>query len=343
MSGESGLDELLAAVDGLPTVPPDASGVPRRGDTRDGRVYVTSPEIVTAVKVALVTGRPLLLSGAPGCGKSSLAGYLARHLALDYFEFTVTDSADPQHLLWRMDTVRRLNDAQLGLLNAERGRDLAHPYLEPGPLWWSLSPETARLRGAPPGAAGPDGFVPAAPPVQLPDHTPARPGAVLLIDEIDKADSSFCNGLLVPLGSRQFFVPPIETLVRADEGRLPGSPIVLITTNNERDLPGAFVRRCVALSIPPPDADRLIEIAGRHFGGQDLPEEARQQIALLAKRVTGQEHREQTGRPASTAEFLDLVQTLLALGIGLDSEEWSTVEQLIIEKRDVRSSRLLEW
>lgn len=346
MINEAELDELLSAVGSLADsgdAGGGAGGVRRTGDTRDGRVYVVSPEIVTAVKVTIVTGRPLLLSGPPGCGKSSLASYLARNLGLEYFEFTVTDGSDPQDLLWRMDTVRRFNDAQLGRLTADNGYAPLHKYLEPGPLWWCLSPETARRRGALPATGDQAEPATATAAVQLPGHEPTRRGAVLLIDEIDKADSSFCNGLLVPLGSRQFFVPPIDSLVDASDQQVPGSPIVIITTNNERDLPEAFVRRCVALSIPAPTPDKLVEIAYRHFDGHVLTTAAQQQIMTLADRMTGDDHRQMVGGQASTAEFLDLVQALLVLKIDLDSDEWATIERLVVEKREVRRSRLLEW
>jgi hypothetical protein len=265
---------------------------------------------------------------------------VARNLGLAYYEFTVTDAAQPQELLWSVDTVRRFNDAQLGRLGAVGRENALNEYVEPGPLWWCLNPETAGRRGAPPE----QGSVPdARPPAQLPGHTPTRPGAVLLIDEIDKADSSFCNGLLVPLGSRQFFVPVIDTLVVAAEAQVPGSPLVLITTNNERDLPEAFIRRCVALSIAAPTDEKLIEIALRHFGESAESPVTRQQIATLAKRMAGDERQDQAARQPSTAEFLDLIRTLLDLKLDIDGDEWGIVEQLIVEKRDVRGSRVLEW
>ncbi|RCG30462.1 MoxR family ATPase [Sphaerisporangium album] len=342
MTDETLLDELLSAVDDMRDADsPEPSGAAstRRGDVRDGRVYVASELIRTAVKVAIVTGRPLLLSGAPGCGKSSLASYVARNLGLAYHEFTVTDGAQPQELLYSVDTVRRFNDAQLGHLRTRGGDGALNEYIEPGPLWWCLNPETARLRGARDGAAAST----ASPPLHLPGHTPGRPGAVLLIDEIDKADSSFCNGLLVPLGSRQFFVSAIDTLVTAAESQVPGSPLVMITTNNERDLPDAFIRRCVALSIPTPTQEKLVEVASRHFGGQAERPETRRQIEILAARMVGDQNGGDTAPQASIAEFLDLVQTLLSLKIDIDSEEWGVVQELIIEKRDVRGSRVLEW
>jgi MoxR-like ATPase len=338
MTEKAQLHEMLTAVEQFHDDP--ALALERRGDRRDGRVYVVTHEISTAVKVAVVTGRPLLISGLPGCGKSSLASYVARNLGLAYYEFTVTSTAQPQDLLWTVDTVRRLNDAQLGLLDSENPAGSVNDYIEPGPLWWCFNPATAQRRGA-----APDAVLQrlARPPVQLFGHTPTKPGAVLLIDEIDKADSSFCNGLLVPLGSRQFFVSAIDTMVLADEGQVPGSPIILITTNNERELPDAFVRRCVALSIPAPGEDKLVEIALRHFGADAETPEVRQQISALAKRLAVGKKQGASAPAPSTAEFLDLVRTLLSLKIGIDSTEWAIVEQLIIEKRDVRSSRVLEW
>lgn len=315
-------------------------GFDRHGDARDGAVYVLTPEIVTAVKVAVVTGRPLLLSGPPGCGKSSLASYIARNLRLEYYDFTVTDEAEAHDILWRLDTVQRLHDAQLA--SVKTGEKLpVGDYIEPGPLWWSLDPESARRRGGAPDTFERPGFREAQPPRQNAIGTATHRGAVLLIDEIDKAESSFANSLLVPLGSRQFFVPVIGFLVDGRAQQFPGSPIVIITTNNERDLPEAFVRRCVALQIPSPTTEHLLATARAHFADAITPAVA--QIEALAQRLTDPEHVERVGAQPSTGEFLDLVQTLLTLRIDVESEEWTIVEGLVIEKRDVRRSRIFEW
>jgi MoxR-like ATPase len=321
------LAELLAIVK-------ETTGTPvshyRKGDDRDGSVYAPTSEILTAVQVALITGRPLLLSGPPGCGKSSLASFLARRLDFAYYEFVVDDQAEPQDLLWHIDSIRRLNDAQLTKL--EEG---ISKYLAPGPLWWALDPRSAQLKGEDEASGAL-----AEPPTGLPGYTPTRDGAVLLIDEIDKADSSFCNGLLVPLGSRQFQVPDINIRVENGSNRIEESPLIIITTNGERDLPEAFIRRCVVLAIPGPTAERLMEIARLHFPVLGSNEELRQQAENLSKRfdVRGEERAH-----ASTAEFLDLIEVLVTMDIVPDSAEWRLVERLVVEKQSVRRVALSTW
>jgi len=305
----------------------------RKGDQRDGSVYAPTPQIRTAVQVALITGRPLLLSGPPGCGKSSLASFVARNLGFSYFEFVVTDDSDSQDLLWRVDSIRRLNDAQLSKLTDEE--TVFTNYLEPGPLWWSLNPETAKRRGS-----DSEKTRPANPPMHLREYEPSRKGAVLLIDEIDKADSSFCNGLLVPLGSRRFYVPEINDMVENGADQLEESPLIIITTNNERDLPEAFVRRCVVLPILGPDAERLKEIARLHFPVLETDEALMSGVAKLAPRfeADSNEHAH-----ASTAEFLDLVEVLITLDVELDSTEWQLIEKLVVEKSIMRRNSFSQW
>ncbi|WP_258907072.1 MoxR family ATPase [Actinokineospora sp. UTMC 2448] len=309
---------LLRHLEPLLRIPVGEHGDSRHGDSRAGDVYILTPEIETAVKVAVLTGRPLLLGGPPGCGKSSLASFLARRLGVRYHEFVATEDSRPSDLIWRLDAVRRLGDANANALSGRTGRDSTAPYIEPGPLWWALDPESARARGSD-GLAEEDQ---AAPPELLADHTPDRPGAVLLIDEIDKADAAFCNGLLVPLGSRQAFVGPLDFTVRVPTGAPAWSPLTVITTNNERDLPEAFLRRCLVLRLPAPDATRLVEIVGEHFGR--LPAPIEQLVRDLAEEVT----RPHTGRPVSTAEFLDLVKVLRHLDQAEDSLDDGMLDML---------------
>ena len=115
-------------------------------DPRDGRVYVMSDDIDLAVRVTLATGRPLLLRGDPGSGKSSLAAYIARQRGWRYYEHVVTSRTQARDLLWTFDSVRRLADAQV----LQGGATLSdYDYVEPGVLWWAMARDSAWRRGAP--------------------------------------------------------------------------------------------------------------------------------------------------------------------------------------------------
>src|SRR5688572_26659454 len=139
-------DEPLTAND------PSALDAP---DRRDGRIYHYDDRLHLAVELALATGRPLLLRGEPGSGKSSLAAYVARNLQYRYYEHTVTSQTNATDLLWRFDLVRRLADAQAraGLVASRPLNDYA--YIEPGALWWVFNRETATQRGWEPGNGDP--------------------------------------------------------------------------------------------------------------------------------------------------------------------------------------------
>jgi MoxR-like ATPase len=310
------------------------AGEIRGGDRRDGRVYAYTQDIVLALQVALITSRPLLLSGPPGCGKSSLAGYVARNLGFAYYEYVVTDDSNPRDLLWRMDVIRRLNDAQTGSLRkGSNGHTPLLDYIEPGPLWWALNPGSARHRNLDPAEFAKLARAELRAPQLLPDHEPTRPGAVLLIDEIDKADSTFCNGLLVPLGSRQFSIAGVDAPVFATADQPPYSPLVIITTNNETELPEAFVRRCVALPIPRPAAHQLVDAALLHYPDLSDRTDVVMKVRTIAQRF---ETEAESASGTSTAEFLDLVGTLRALPIELDSDEWTLLQRLVVEKPSAR-------
>lgn len=282
------------------------------GDRPSREVYVYDGKITMAVNAALAAGRPLLIEGPPGSGKSSLALDVARKLGWWYYERVVTSRTSAQDLLWEFDALRRLNDAQASRTKVRPKQ----AYVEPGVLWWVFDPKGAEAQGL--------------------KTTPVRedPGkafgkkreAVLLLDEIDKADPDVPNDLLVPLGSGRFEVKETGTPVERKRAFF-----LVITTNGERDLAPAFVRRCVRLKLEHPDEQRLVEIAQRHFNG--LHEELYQPLASWV--VKSREAVKQRGlRQPSTAEFLDAIRACDKLGIGVDSPEWKTLSQLILSKVD---------
>ena len=304
-------------------------------DRRDGRVYVISREIDLAVKVALATGRPLLLRGEPGSGKSSLAAYIASKRRWRYYEHVVTSRTQARDLLWTFDSVRRLADAEV----RRSGLDLNdYDYVEPGVLWWAFARESALRRGAP------DGVTPTAHAVeQNADINTARSAdhAVVLVDEIDKADPDMPNGLLVPLGSNEFIVSEINTVIRSatrnqsvDAGI--SKNIVVITTNEERTLPQAFLRRCVVVWLPQPNKARLVAIAKAHMrtyeGGFSAADAALARALAAELDAVRDEARQQALRPPSTAEFLDALRACRALDIPVGSEDWKNLRSLTLVK-----------
>jgi len=306
-------------------------------DQRDGAVYVYGPELKLAVEVAMATDRPLLLRGEPGSGKSSLAAYIARNLNWRYYEFNVAARTRARDLLWTHDSIRRLKDAQVKSFTNAEPND--YDYIEPGVFWWVFDRETAKRRGAP---SGKEPAVPAVEPNQAINETRSPYHAVLLIDEIDKADPDVPNDLLVPLGLLLFRVDETGTEVSRQNSMQSQNPeneltnlLIIITTNEERELPQAFLRRCVVHQLKHPDQDQLVKIAERQFQrvkkltGHDL-----HLFELIAAEV--QKYRNQAkesgARKPGTAEYLDAVRACLRLEIKTDSPEWQSIAAAVLRK-----------
>lgn len=282
------------------------------GDRRDGLVYVYSDEIVLAVNVALATHRPLLVRGPSGSGKSSLARNVALHLGWRYYEEVISSATQARDLLWRFDSLRRFGDAQVNQLKPNQA------YIEPGVLWWAFDPENARRRGATDGAA------------DYPVVDPAQGGgsdrrAVVLLDEIDKADPDVPNNLLVPLGSHQFFVTDTGTQVNVDPLSV---PLLVITSNDERELPNAFLRRCVALVLKIPQKEQLVAIAKEHFGpdSETLYDKVAERVIQMEKPGSGSS--------ASTAEYLDTISACLRMNVEPNPADkvWNAILSATIAK-----------
>jgi hypothetical protein len=266
-----------------------------------------------ALRAAEAAGRPLLIRGEPGTGKSQTARAAAAAAGRLFLSVVIDGRSEAHDLLWHYDAVGRLSDAQVG---GEGAREPAH-YLGPGPLWWAYDWPTAhdqwekRRQGA----------IPERPQ----DWEPAR-GTVLLIDEIDKADPDLPNAFLEVLGNRGFSVPYLgQRVVRGDT-----PPLVVITTNEERELPQAFLRRCLVLTLElPADLKPWLTAMGamhlKHAGlvarsFPDVLEQAADQ--LIADR--GEAREAQLYAP-SLAEYLDLVLALARLE-GTEKEQQSLLQ-----------------
>ncbi|MGW4298509.1 AAA family ATPase [Streptomyces sp. NPDC004646] len=259
----------------------------------DDEVYVFDDErVVLAVNVALKTGRPLLLFGPPGSGKSSLAPNVARVLGWNYHAHVVTARTEPEDLLWRFDALKRLNDAQAKQLD-----ESIENYYVKGPLWRAFAPE----------------------------HDVR---SVVLLDEIDKADPDLPNSLLGPLGSLSFPVPWDD---RKAVSAKPGlEPLVVITSNNERELPRPFLRRCVVFEFGPPSRHHLLKVAASHLG-EDYDEDLTGQVADYILSV--REVMADAAAAPSTAEFLDALKACRQLEVTPGTEEWEMLRTITLHKR----------
>ncbi|MEM9293235.1 MAG: MoxR family ATPase [Acidobacteriota bacterium] len=265
--------------------------------------FFESGEIL-AINTALAAGRPLLVRGEAGVGKSQLARAAAKGLERCFVSITVDSRTESKDLLWTFDAVRRLADAQLFAVPGDDKRDSKAElnelnYVSPGPLWWGFAWDQAHKQAEEAKASMPR---------DAKGQKTAPNGVVVLIDEIDKADSSVPNGLLESLGNLEFTGPTGEVV--SCTGR---PPLVVITTNEERSLPDAFLRRCLVLQMEVPAEeselkDWLVRRGKAHFGNEldlEVLEEAADQLA--ADRSSAK----QRGlAPPGGAEYLDLLRAL---------------------------------
>ena len=287
---------------------------------RPAQHHVFEADSLHALDAALAARRPLLVYGEPGIGKSQLALAAALRFERAYVHTVLDAHTEARELLWHHDAVARLAEAQLqGALPAAneqalRARLKLSRYIRPGPLWWAFNWKSAADHLAS-GLA-----IECGPPTQ-PDKDLCDPGngCVVLIDEIDKAESDVPNGLLEALGAGGFPVPGQSEPVSAS-GK---PPLVIITSNGERSLPEAFVRRCLVLHLGLPDVaeqpvafkDQLIGRGRAHFERQlasldDGDTLLRDAAELLAEdRLHAQQNQ---WRPLpGQAEYLDLLRAVL--------------------------------
>jgi MoxR-like ATPase len=227
--------------------------------------YVATDDLTMAVNAAIALERPLLIKGEPGTGKTMLAIEVAKSLGRPLIQWHIKSTGKAQQGLYEYDAVSRLRDSQLG---DDRVQDIAN-YIKRGPLWEAFESETP---------------------------------AVVLIDEIDKADIEFPNDLLRELDRMEFYVYETQQLVRARH-----RPTIIITSNNEKELPDAFLRRCFFHYIKFPDRETMERIVDVHYPHikRSLLREALEAFFEI-RDVPGLK------KKPSTSELLDWLKLLMA-------------------------------
>ena len=274
---------------------------------RGTQSYLTDPALEAAVNAALALERPLLVKGEPGTGKTLLATAIAEAQGLELIHWSVKSTTRAQDGLYVYDTVQRLYDARFGDAGPEGVKDIRR-YIKLGPLGRALKSD-ARV--------------------------------VLLIDEVDKADLEFPNDLLHELDRMRFTIA--ET---GDEVVAKQRPVVVISSNNEKELPDAFLRRCVFHFIDFPEPELMKRIVRVHH--PDVDEQMVEQAIGAFYEVRGIPR---VRKRPSTSELIDWITVLASSGVSADRirSELPFTGVLIKKEQDThvvseaRSGRARRW
>jgi MoxR-like ATPase len=237
--------------------------------------YVATQDLMLAVNAAVTLQRPLLVKGEPGTGKTMLAEEVASAMKMPLLQWHIKSTTKAQQGLYEYDAVSRLRDSQIASAeSSEKVKDIRN-YIVKGVLWQAFT---------------------------------ADQQVCLLIDEIDKADIEFPNDLLREIDRMEFYVYETRELIKARH-----RPIVFITSNNEKELPDAFLRRCFFHYIKFPDADTMKSIVDVHF-----PTLKKDLLAAALKTFYDVRNLPGIKKKPSTSELLDWLKLLVAEDIPLD-------------------------
>lgn len=286
--------------------------------------YILDDSVRLAVRMAWATGRPLLVVGEVGCGKTQLAHALAAQWHVPCIAETIHARTEAQDLFFHFDAVARLSDAQMSAaLNAQAqnstrvGCDPLQPrhYLRPGALWWALNAPSIEMLNQ----DRPPQFK-----VQTREGLPEawQGGAnVVLIDEIDKGSDDLAESLLEVLDIGAFTVPWTGQRVKRSAN---AEPFLIITSNGARPLPPPFLRRCIVLAMQVPEGDALreyfVQRGKAHFDNTQIKVGAMQRAAELVAQDRESVNHNQRYKPG-VAEFLLLCDAIANIAPSQSEQE----------------------
>ncbi len=233
--------------------------------------YIASKPLMEIVNVAVSLGKPLVVKGEPGTGKTLLAHSIAAAINKKLLIWNIKSTTKAKDGLYVYDTVQRLNDARF------KDKDISdiRQYIKMGKLGQAFKSDEQ---------------------------------VILLIDEIDKADVEFPNDLLNELDEMSFHIHELDEEVRAKH-----RPIVIITSNSEKELPDAFLRRCIFYYIEFPDTEMMEKIVKVHY-----PDIENKVVKEALKRFYWIREMEGLRKKPSTSELLDWIKALALGGVNVD-------------------------
>ena len=238
--------------------------------------YVATQDLKLAVNAAITLKRPLLVKGEPGTGKTMLAEEVAAALKMPLLQWHIKSTTKAQQGLYEYDAVSRLRDSQMADLDGGARVKNIENYIIKGMLWQAFTAEEP---------------------------------VALLIDEIDKADIEFPNDLLREIDRMEFYCYETRQLIKAKN-----RPLVFITSNNEKELPDAFLRRCFFHYIKFPEAETMRQIVAVHY-----PNLKKELLNVAMKTFFDIRNLPGLKKKPSTSELLDWLKLLVAEDIPLEA------------------------
>ncbi|GBE73249.1 hypothetical protein myaer87_04760 [Microcystis aeruginosa NIES-87] len=258
--------------------------------------YDAGDELIEVVNLAIELGMPLLLEGEPGCGKSRLAHALVYEFnygqesnPIKYYEWIVQSTSKAEDSLYQYDYIGRLQAAQISrILSKKEIEESSSEQKNP-----ATSKDWVDLQAL--GKA-------------FKQSHDKQEQSVVLIDEIDKADRDFPNDLLLAIESRRFFIKETGALIQANDQAF---PLIIITSNQEKNLPNAFLRRCIYHYIELPNQERLRKILTERFTDAEQEVIIKAVDRFLEVRTSQDETKSEGEKKVSTSELIAWFKSLL--------------------------------